>query len=154
MSVGQAQKEFTHNEALQILDVVAGGAVEGPPSATPPATPMLGACSIVGDGAAGAWAGKSRQLAAWTSGGWRPTAPTEGMSHYERTSGTFATFRNGSWDVGILHAQSIVIGGAQVVGARAGAIESPTGGTVVDTEGRAAIDAILDTLREHGLIAQ
>ena len=37
LSVGQAQKEFTHNEALQTLDVLVAGAIEEPPRATPPA---------------------------------------------------------------------------------------------------------------------
>jgi hypothetical protein len=35
---------------------------------------------------------------------------------------------------------------------RADAIVSPSGGTTVDTQARAAIDQILTTLREHGLI--
>jgi hypothetical protein len=77
----------------------------------------------------------------------------EGMTAYERSSGTFAVYRAGGWEMGIVRAQSLVIGGEQVVGARAAAIESPAGGTIIDVQGRAAIDAILGTLRQHGLIA-
>jgi hypothetical protein len=40
-----------------------------------------------------------------------------------------------------------------VVGARAAAVEDPSGGATVDTEARAAITAMLERLREHGLIA-
>ena len=47
LSVGQAQKEFTHNEALQVLDSLVAGAVEEPPRASPPASPALGACYII-----------------------------------------------------------------------------------------------------------
>ena len=35
----QAQKEFTQNESLQTLDALVCGSTEGPPLATPPATP-------------------------------------------------------------------------------------------------------------------
>jgi hypothetical protein len=152
LAVGQAQKEFTHNESLQTLDVLVSGSVEEPPRATPPASPALGACYIVGDGATGAWTGKASYLAAWTSGGWRFIAPMEGMSLYERTSGTFAMFHTGAWESGIVRGASLVIGGQQVVGDRVAAVESPAGGTVVDAEARSTINAILDALRQHGLI--
>jgi hypothetical protein len=46
----------------------------------------------------------------------------------------------------------VSIGGVDVVGARRAAIPDPTGGTVVDSQARAAIGAILGTLRGHGLI--
>lgn len=36
LSVGQAQKEFTHNESLQTLDILVAGAIEEPPRVTPP----------------------------------------------------------------------------------------------------------------------
>jgi len=45
-----------------------------------------------------------------------------------------------------------VIGGEQVIGSRAAAIADPAAGATVDNEARTAIDAILDALREHGLI--
>lgn len=45
-----------------------------------------------------------------------------------------------------------MIGGQQVVGARAGAIGSPAGGSTVDAEARGAIGQILSALRTHGLI--
>jgi len=153
LAVGQAQKEFTHNESLQTLDVLVGGAVEEPPRATPPASPALGTCYIVATGATDAWAGKSQCVAAWTSGGWRFVSPFDGLSLHERTSGTVAAFRNGAWEIGTVRAASLVVDGQQVVGARAAAIDSPAGGTVADLEARSAIDAILSAMRQHGLIA-
>ena len=152
IAVGQAQKEFTHNESLQILDMLVAGAVEEPPRATAPATPDLGACYIVGNDATGDWEGRSSCLAAWTSGGWRFVSPTEGMCLYERTTGTPAVFRGGSWQIGILHGSSLRIAEKQVVGERAAAIESAAGGAVVDLEVRSTVDAILNALRQHGLI--
>jgi hypothetical protein len=153
LSVGQAQKEFTHNEALQTLDAVVAGAVESPPAAVPPAAPTIGSSYIVAEGATDAWAGKSQCVAAWTSGGWRFIAPVEGMRMFEKSSGTFAAFLNGGWELGILRGSALFVDGQQVIGPRSGAIASPSGGAVVDSEARAAIDDILNTLRQHGLIA-
>ena len=76
----------------------------------------------------------------------------EGMLLYERTSGTWAAFRNGAWEIGMERAAALLINGQQVVGARAAAIASPAGGATVDSESRAAIDAILGALSQHGLI--
>ena len=53
----------------------------------------------------------------------------------------------------MIRGASLLIDGQQVVGPKDSAIESPSGGTVVDSEARAAIDALLGTLRRHGLIA-
>ena len=152
LSVGQAQKEFAHNESLQTLDVLVAGSVEEGPRAIPPTSPAVGCCYLVADAATGAWAGKSQCVAAWTSGGWRFISPIEGMRVYDRTSGTFALFRNGVWESGIVRGASLVIGGEQVVGQRSAAIESPAGGTAIDAEARSTINAILAALRQHGLV--
>lgn len=76
----------------------------------------------------------------------------EGMLLYERTSGTWAAFRNSAWEIGLVRGAALLIDGQQVVGPRAAAIVSPIGGTVVDAEARAAVDAILSALRQHGLV--
>jgi hypothetical protein len=94
----------------------------------------------------------SQSVAAWTGGGWRFISPTEGMCLYERTSGNWMAFRSGAWESGIVRGSALVIGGQQVVGSRAPAIESPGGGATIDAESRTAIDAILGALRQHGLI--
>ncbi|WP_155265157.1 DUF2793 domain-containing protein [Sphingomonas segetis] len=152
LSVAQAQKEFAHNESLQTLDVLVAGSVEEGPRATPPTSPVIGSCYLVAEAATGAWAGSSQCVAAWTSGGWRFVSPIDGMSLYDRASGTFALFRNGAWEIGIVRATSVAIGGQQVLGQRAAAVESPVGGTVTDAEARSTINAILDALRQHGLV--
>jgi hypothetical protein len=128
------------------------GSVEGPPLATPPESPVLGSCHVVAADATDSWAGKSQCVAAWTSGGWRFISPVDGMILYERSSGIWIAFRNGAWETGIVRGELLVIGGQQVVGPRAAAIAGPSGGSVVDAEARASVDAILDILREHGLI--
>jgi hypothetical protein len=152
LSAGQAQKEFYHNEALQTLDIVVAAAVEDGSIDTPPASPALGACYIVGSAPTGAWVDNSQALAGNSSGGWRFVAPTEGLSAYVKSQGVWANFRDDTWEMGVVRGSSVVIGDQQVVGARAAAITSPTGGAVIDIEGRATIDLILGAMRQHGLI--
>ncbi len=77
----------------------------------------------------------------------------DGLTALVKASGQFAVFSSGSWELGQLRGASLSVGGNQVVGARLAAVAGATGGTVIDTEARAAIAAILDRLRQHGLIA-
>jgi len=51
-----------------------------------------------------------------------------------------------------LRGSALILEGQQVVGARSSAIPSPTGGSMVDSEARTAIDDVLAALRQHGLI--
>lgn len=153
LEAGQAQKEMTVNEALARLDLLAQAGVVAAGLDTPPATPMAGQAWIVGRAPTGGWAGQAQALAGWTIGGWRFVAPRDGMSVWSAASGCPVTFADGQWRVGRLAGTSVAIGGLQVVGARAAAIPAPAGGGVVDTEVRAAVAAVLDALRHHGLIA-
>jgi hypothetical protein len=153
ISPGQAQNELDHNDAIQTLEALVAPSVEEPPRVSPPASPALGACYIIAAGATGAWSGKQDYLACFTAGGWRFIAPIEGMTAYVRSTSVWAVYRGTAWELGVLRGSALNIGGQQVVGSRGAAIASPTGGTTVDVEGRAAISAILAALRAHGLIA-
>lgn len=152
LTPGQAQKEFFHNEALQVLDAVVAGAVEELPRSDPPGSPAVGAAYIVGNLPTGAWTGKGQCLAAFTEGGWRFVPAFEGLNVQVKSTGTRASFRAGEWDFGSLRGSKLIVDGQQVVGPRESAIEPATGGATVDAEARAAIGKILDTLRSHGLI--
>jgi Protein of unknown function (DUF2793) len=152
LSAGQAQKEATHNEALQTLDILVAAAVEQEPLGDPPAAPAPGACYLVDTSPTGAWAGKPQTVAGYTSGGWRFVAPVEGMTVYVKTTMQFAFYRSGSWEMGQLRGASIIIDGKQVVASRAAAIGSPAGGSTTDIEARATINDVLNVLRHHGLI--
>ena len=55
--------------------------------------------------------------------------------------------------VGTVKGAKLELAGSQVVGARLAAVANPSGGANVDAEARAAIVAILDRMRNHGLIA-
>lgn len=74
----QAQKHVTHNEALQILDVVTQLAVVSDDAQVPPATPAEGTRYIVGLSATGAWAGHDGEVALFETEGWRFFVPRAG----------------------------------------------------------------------------
>ena len=152
IQAGQAQKELYHNEALALIDIVVAAGVQSVGLNAPPTAPALGACWIVGTSPTGAWSGAANAIVGWTSGGWRVVAPQPGMTAWSVTDQVFAHFTGTAWLVGDVAAARVTIGGNQVLGARRSAIESPTGGSVIDSAARTAIAAILGALRGHGLI--
>jgi hypothetical protein len=149
---GQAQKELYHNEALALIDAALHAAVEEGPLAAPPGAPTEGQSWIVGDGANGAWAGKEGRIATWTGAGWRFVAPVPGMLAWNIDAGYWLSWSGAAWNGGALPAAALHIGGQQVVGPRLSDVPSPSGGTIIDAEARDAIDALIATLKTHGLI--
>jgi hypothetical protein len=149
---GQAQKEMTHNEALALADILVQPIVQSVAPVGVPASPTFGQCWIVGASATGAWTGQDGAIACWTSGGWRFSAPFEGMTAWS-VAYTATVRRSGAvWTIGTLTATKLSIGGNQVVSARQAAIPNPGGGATIDSEARVALAAILSALRTHGLI--
>jgi hypothetical protein len=153
LNAGQAQKEIYHNEALATIDLLAHAAIEDHDVDTPPSSPSVGQCWLVGASPSGAWAGHAGMLAGWTSGGWRFVMPRVGMVLWDIGGGYWLHYDGSGWGVGTLPATALEVGGIQVVGSQQGAITDPTGGSVIDTEARGAIGLILSALRMHGLIA-
>jgi hypothetical protein len=149
---GQAQKEIYHNEALALIDAALHAQIEAPPLDEVPGDPAPGQCWIVGAGADGAWAGKADSLACWTAGGWRFVSPRPGMLAWNVDPGCWLYWTGSAWSVGAWPATALVIDGLQVVGPRLPDVPSPSGGTIIDAEARAAVDALIATLKSHGLI--
>ena len=147
---GQAQKEVFHNEALAALDGLIHPAVAGTATA-PPANPADGASWIVAAGASGEWAGQAGRLALRTGGGWRFVQPAPGMSVWDEGAGHARHWSGTAWSDGKLPVAGIVVAGEQVVGARLAAVPSPSGGTTIDVEARAAVAALIVALKTHGL---
>ena len=153
LSQGQAQKEITHNEALQILDFLVAGAVAEPPRNDPPASPAIDDCYIVGPAPTSLWAGWADAVAGFSVGGWRRIAAVPGMRVYVQATEQWACYRTTGWELGVVRGAKLIIEGQQVVGAQSASIASPAGGASIDAEARASINQILSALRGHGLIA-
>lgn len=149
---GQAQKEVYHNEALTRIDAALHAAVEQGALASAPQAPQIGQSWIVADSATGDWSGEDHGLATWTEGGWRFIAPSAGMMVWSKAQGLTLYWNGTGWSTGELPVSRLMVGGQQVVGARRPPVASPSGGTTIDLESRAAIDAIIATLMSHGLI--
>lgn len=129
---GQAQKEFFVNQALCLLDALHMHTVK----ASQPAPPELAVesdCYRVKAPATGAWAGSEDRVAVLIAGDWHFIAPVHGMALYDRTADHMLVFRSG-WK--LAHAPTL-----------------PAGGTVVDTEARAAIGALIESLKALGMLA-
>ena len=150
---GQAQKEMTHNEALLLIDALVSGAVGEIGRESPPAAPVDGACWIVGPAPVGVWQDQAHALAISSAGGWRFVRPREGMRLWAGFEHGFLLFRGGEWRVGEAHGK-VFVEGTQVVGKRLPPVAEPAGGVVVDGQARAAIVAVLEALRAHGLIGE
>lgn len=134
LAVSQAQKEITHNEALVLIDALLHMSVETTGTIAPVATDDdFGKCWLVGEAASGQWAGKSDQIALWV-GSWRFVAPLEGMRVWDKLAGCTRLYIAGQWSNATL-------------------IQDPAGGSVVDSEARHAIGAILQFLGRMGMFA-
>lgn len=130
--VGQAQKEATVNAAHALADLLLHPAIEGE-ATTPPADPGEGECWLVAAPASAAFAGREETLAGFAAGSWTFARPQEGMRALDKSTGQFLLYRDG-WR-------------------REEAPAEPTGGAVVDVEGRAAIVAILHLLKRSAILA-
>jgi hypothetical protein len=70
VSAQQLQPEVTHNEAVQLLAILANGVLSFGGN-TPAVSPTEGDSYIVGTAPTGAWAGRANTVAISTSSGWR-----------------------------------------------------------------------------------
>lgn len=127
---GQAQKEFYVNEAHSLADALLHAACQGEATA-PPIAPTDGETWLVASGATGEWAGQDGKLAAWQAGNWLFVAPSDGMRLFDLPTGQVLLHRGG-W-------------------VRAAPPATPTGGTVVDAEIRAAFAGLIAALADAGV---
>ena len=121
----QAQKEFTVNEALARIDTLLHCAIEGEID-EPPATAVDGEVWLVGDAPMGLFTGHAGKLAGRQAGNWIFASPGTGMRVFDKATGQQALFDAG-WH-------------------RAEVVPTPSGGSVVDVEARAAIAGLISAL--------
>lgn len=128
---GQAQKEFTVNQAHARIDALLHAAIEGEAN-DPPATPADGDCWLVGSAPSGEWESYSDQLACYETGTWIFVVPRDGMRLLDRSTGQLKLYR-GAWTA-------------------PAAPSAPSGGTTIDAEARAAIADLITVLADAGVL--
>ncbi|MDP2737226.1 MAG: DUF2793 domain-containing protein [Pseudorhodobacter sp.] len=99
----QAQKHVSHNEAIDLLDVLVQLVVEQIDAITPPPAAVEGAVWALGEVPVGAWAGQALRLASWRGGTWVFIAPVIGWRAWVRGAGVLRVFTGSGW-VGLLGA--------------------------------------------------
>ncbi len=130
---GQAQKETFVNEALVRIDSLLHGVIEAEQNA-PPTAPADGSAWLIGTSPTGAWVDHAGMIAICQAGQWLLVEPCNGMRLLDlATSGDIRR-----------------IGDAWV---RPVAPALPTGGAVVDSQARTALDALVTALRSAGILA-
>ena len=129
---GQAQKEFTVNEALLRTDLALHCTIEGEVAA-PPANPLAGQAWLVAAAPTGAFAGHAAAVAGFTANGWRFIAARPGLRIYDKMSLCFRHYTD-SWQRSVVPA-------------------TPTGGTTIDQEARTAFGNLLAKLVSAGILA-
>lgn len=92
----QAGKEFTHNEALIILDNIVQNGVIDKDLTTPPTEPDTNDTYIVGINATGTWEDKDNQIAFYDNG-WRFIEPREGFIFWVNDEDKLYTYNGTNW---------------------------------------------------------
>ena len=93
----QAQKHVTHNEAIELLDLIVQLTLLSVSQVTPPATPQEGQAWAVPSGATGDWAGQDGLIATWRGGGWLFVAPQDGWVAWVGDAAGVHVLSGGVW---------------------------------------------------------
>lgn len=102
IEAAQAQKHVTHNEGLQLLDVLVQLSVSARNQGAPPVSPSEGQRFLVGAGATGAFAGKDLQIATFLAGAWTFLVPQAGWRVYVEAEQVLLVYDGAAWgDAGL-----------------------------------------------------
>ncbi len=92
----QAQKEVTHNDALNDLDFLAKTSVINTATNEPPATPSTGDSYIIGPAPTGAWAGFAGYLTGYYAG-WSIKQPMAGWTAWTQNDNRVMYYTGSAW---------------------------------------------------------
>lgn len=143
LEAGQAQKEVTHNEAVQGIDRLLHPVVQSRALSSPPALAVIGQGWIVGEGAQGAWSGQAGSVAILEAFGWVFVAPRPGLTAWivdERAMSVWNDGWSDGWPM------------TRFVPAVRPVVPLPAGGATVDAGVRQSFDALVAGLEQLGLI--
>jgi hypothetical protein len=94
---GQAQKEVTHNDALNQLDALVDLFLLDRNLSAPPGSPANGDTYLVAASPTGAWAGQAGKLAYSIDGAWRFYSPLKGLIAYVADEQIILIYTGSSW---------------------------------------------------------
>ena len=94
----QAQKEVTHNEALNHIDFMAQPGVLSASLTAPPTNPSTGDSYIIAASPTSAWSGHAKALAGYY-GGWIYKTPQEGWTVWDRSSQRVLYYTGSDWSL-------------------------------------------------------
>ncbi len=94
----QAQKEVTHNAALNDIDFLAKTSVIDAVTSTPPASPSAGEAYIIGPSPTGAWTGFEGRIAGYY-GGWSIKMPVAGWTVWDRSANRLLYYTGSAWEL-------------------------------------------------------
>ena len=98
IQAAQAQKHVTHNEAIELLDMIVQLTLEASDATVPPVAPAEGQAWALGTGATGAWSGQDNLIATWRGGGWLFVVPRDGWRAWVRDLGELQVWTAGAWE--------------------------------------------------------
>jgi hypothetical protein len=99
MLAAQSQKHVTYNEALRALDAIVHLSVLDRDLVAPPAAPQEGQRYIPAASAAGAWAGKSLNIASFQDGAWMFYVPQPGWLTWIADEARLAVWTGSAWSL-------------------------------------------------------
>lgn len=96
ISSSQAQKEVTHNDALNNLDFLTQLSATDHTISTPPSSPATGATYIIAASPTGAWTGFANCVAGYYSG-WTIKTPETGWIAWTQNDNRLLYYNGSSW---------------------------------------------------------
>ncbi|MEL6570583.1 MAG: DUF2793 domain-containing protein [Pseudomonadota bacterium] len=93
----QAQKHVTHNEAIELLDLIVQLTVAAFDATTPPPSPVEGESWALGASPTGEWANHPGAIANFRGGGWLFVTPQVGWQAYGTGEGEIRVYSGVDW---------------------------------------------------------
>ena len=97
IQAAQAQKHVTHNEAVELLDMIVQLTVQAFDATTPPGQAGEGQAWALGAAPTGVWASQGGQIASWRGGGWIFAAPQIGWQAWGVAEAALRVYTGNGW---------------------------------------------------------
>ncbi len=97
IQTAQAQKEVTHNNALNALDALMRPVVQSMNINTPPSSPTIGHCHIIGSAPTGVFVGHSNKIAYNSENGWLFYVPFKWLDVINEADDTRYCYNGTAW---------------------------------------------------------